>query len=86
MPEFRWNDLKNARLKRTRGVSFEEIIQARLIDVKEHPARPGQRIMLFEHKEYVWAVPCVQHGNEVFLKTLYPSRKHTKMYRRGTMA
>ena len=83
MRGFRWNELKNERLRRIRGVSFDEITKAKLLNIEEHPARPDQRIMLFEHKGYVWVVPCVQHGDELFLKTLYPSRKYTKLYRRG---
>jgi hypothetical protein len=83
MKVFRWNELKSARLKRTCGVSFEEISQAKLIHMTEHPKRPGQYLMLFEHKGYVWAAPCVEQGDDVFLKTLYPSRKYTRMYRRG---
>ncbi len=79
----RWNELKSARLKRTRGVSFDEISQAIFIDVVEHHARPGERLLLFEHKNYVWVVPFVENDRELFLKTLYPSRKYTKLYRRG---
>ena len=85
MWEFRWSNLKSARLKRTRGVSFEEITQWRVIDVVEHHARPEQRIVLFERKRYVWAAPCVQGGAVLFLKTLYPSRKYTRLYRRGEL-
>jgi len=57
--------------------------QAKLIDMTEHPKRPGQYLMLFEHKNYVWVVPCVEQGDDIFLKTLYPSRKYTRMYLRG---
>ena len=81
----RWNELKDIRLKRTRGVSFEEITNAKLLRIKEHPTRPGQNIMLFEHKGQVWVVPFVQHGDHLFLKTLYPSRKYTKLYRRDQL-
>ena len=81
--EFRWNPLKSARLKKTRGASFEEIIESKLLGVKQHPIRPHQNIMFFEHKGYVWVVPYVMHGDEIFLKTLYPSRKHTRLYRKG---
>lgn len=34
---------------------------------------------------YIWIVPYVKHGNEIFLKTLYPSRKFTKKWIRGEM-
>jgi len=40
-------------------------------------------IMIFEYKNYVWAVPCVIEEKRVFLKTAFPSRKYTKRYKRG---
>lgn len=83
MAEIRWNFLKSERLKKVRGVSFEEIIQAKLIAVKEHPKKSGQSMMLFEYKSYIWVVPYVMEGGNIFLKTLYPSRKYTKIHRRG---
>ena len=85
MRELRWSLLKSERLKRTRGVSFEELIHARLVAVKEHPTRAHQQIMLFDYRGYIWVVPFVMQGEEIFLKTLYPSRKYTKLYRRGEM-
>lgn len=82
MKEVKWSVLKSRRLKRTRGVSFEEIIKAEFVDFKDNPRRQNQRIMLFEYKNYIWLVPFVQEGNTIFLKTLYPSRKYTKIYRK----
>jgi len=83
MKELRWNLLKSERLKRTRGASFEDLVQSRLVAVKRHPKKPHQNIMLFEYRGYIWVVPFVASGNEVFLKTLFPSRKYTKLYKRG---
>lgn len=59
MKGIRWNLLKSERLKKTRGVSFEEIIQSKLIAIKKHPKKTHQDLMLFEHKGYVWVVPYV---------------------------
>ena len=81
MKEIKWNLLKSERLKRTRGVSFEEIIQAKLVDVRRHPRKEHQEIMLFEHKGYIWVVPYVVTEGVLFLKTLYPSRRYTKRYK-----
>lgn len=78
MEEIRWSLLKSERLKRTRGVSFEEILEAELIGVKKHPSRENQNVMLFMHKGYVWVVPYVVDGDSIYLKTLFPSRKYTK--------
>lgn len=82
MRNIRWNPLKSERLKRTRGVSFEEIITAKLVDIKDHPVRENQQILLFEYRSCIWLVPFVEEGGEIFLKTLYPSRKYTKIYQR----
>ena len=83
MSEIRWSLLKSERLKKVRGVSFEEIIQSRLVAVRRHPKRADQSVMLFDYKGYIWVVPFVAVGGEIFLKTLYPSRKYTRIHRRG---
>jgi hypothetical protein len=85
MTDLRWNLLKSERLKQTRGASFEELIQSKLIAVKRHPKKSHQNILLFEHRGYIWVVPYVESGEAVFLKTLYPSRKYTKLYKRGEL-
>ena len=82
MKEIKWSPLKSEELKRIRGVSFEEIINAKLIGIKKHPSRKNQNIMLFEYREYVWVVPYVVEKNYIFLKTLFPSRKYTKEYKK----
>ncbi|HOD12129.1 MAG TPA: toxin [Candidatus Omnitrophota bacterium] len=81
MKQITWNPVKSQRLKRARGVSFEEIINTRLVDICRHPEKSHQQIMIFEHKNYLWAVPFVYDGSQIFLKTIYPSRKLTKFYR-----
>lgn len=82
MKEIKWNALKSKRLKRTRGASLEEIITGKLLDIQDHPKRENQRIILVEYKGYIWLVHFIESSNEIFLKTLYPSRKYTKIYRR----
>lgn len=83
--EIRWNELKSERLKRTRGISFEEILKERFIGFRLHPHRENQIYMLFEIQNIVWVVPFVRHGQGIFLKTLFPDRKLTKRYRRGEL-
>lgn len=83
MPEIKWSLLKNERLKKVRGVSFEEILLAKLIAIHHHPDKEHQNIMLFKYQDYIWVVPYVADGADIFLKTLYPSRKYTKLYKRG---
>lgn len=81
MKEIRWSLLKSERLKKARGVSFEEILNAKLIGIKRHPSRKNQNIMIFEYKRYIWIVPYVIEKDYIFLKTIFPSRKFTKKYR-----
>ena len=82
MQNIRWNLLKSERLKKTRGVSFEDILHGKLVAVKKNPARKDQNIMLFEYKRYIWIVPfIIEENGDLFLKTLFPSRKYTKMFR-----
>ena len=85
MKELRWDLTKSERLKKTREVSFEEIVQAKFITALKHPKKSHQNIMLFEYKNYVWVVPYVEDVNGIFLKTLFPSRKYTKNYKRGEL-
>lgn len=80
-----WSLVKSERLKKTRGVSFEELIQARLVAVKQHPGRVHQHIILFDYKGYIWVVPFVKTDEAGFLKTLFPSRKYTRLYRKGAL-
>lgn len=79
----KWNPTKSARLKLLRGVSFEEIIKAKFLGIEINPSRGNQKIFVFEHKGYVWAVPFVYEVGSVFLKTIYPSRKFKKIYKGG---
>ena len=73
MKEIKWSLLKSERLKKTRGVSFEEIIESKLVAVKRHPKRKNQKIMLFLYKRYIWVAPFTEDDKQIFLKTLFPS-------------
>ncbi len=83
-----WNSVKNAWLKKNRGISFEDILYYLdhnfLVDDVEHPSKnkyPNQRMMVLEIDEYVYLVPYVETNDEIFLKTIMPSRKATKNYK-----
>ena len=84
---FDWNPAKNARLKRERGISFEEVVfhieKGDEIDVLDHPNQeqyPGQKISVVIVVDYVYLVPFVESETEVFLKTIIPSRAATRKY------
>ena len=86
---FHWNDEKNELLKSERGISFERIVVAleegHLLDVIEHPnvsKYPNQKIFVIEIEGYAICVPFVEETNgDFFLKTLFPSRRHTKQFK-----
>lgn len=82
---FRWSPIKNEELKLTRDASFEEILEADVLGGRNHPSRANQRLLLFDFRDYVWVVPLVILGDEIFLKTAYPSRKFTKLWRAGRL-
>ena len=87
MKYLNWNSEKNELLKKERGISFEimafQIEAGNILDVIDHPNQdkyPGQRIFVIEFEEYAYFVPFVENDDEVFLKTIIPSRKATKDY------
>ena len=81
MKQIRWDVLKNERLKKARGASFEDLINSKLIKIMKNPKRVNQNIMLFEYKKYIWVVPFVEEKDYYFSKTLFPSRKYTKIFK-----
>jgi len=89
MKIFRWNNDKNEWLKAHRGVNFEQVVllmeRGDILDVLEHPNQkeyPGQKMAVVMIDDYVYLVPYVQEGEEIFLKTIIPSRKATNKYMR----
>lgn len=82
-----WNSEKNKILKAHRGVSFEDvafhIMAGDVLDTVEHPNQeryPGQRIHILSIEDYVYLVPFVETEDQMFLKTIIPSRKATRDY------
>ncbi len=89
---FDWSTEKNRQLIKQRGISFERVVVAieqGLVDVLEHPNQndyPGQMIYAVEIDKYIHLVPFVtQTDGTRFLKTIIPSRKATRDYRRRTL-
>lgn len=79
--EINWNELKNERLKKVRGVSFQELLNSQFVGLRDHHSRDNQKILLFWFKNYIWVVPFVLDDKGIFLKTLFPDRKLTKLYK-----
>jgi len=87
MPDILWNKEKNELLKKTRQISFEQIARAiaqkKIADILPHPKQnkyKNQKIMLINIKNYIYVVPFIEKGNQLFLKTIYANRKYTKKY------
>lgn len=75
-------------MKRTRDIGLQDVIVAiqdtYLVDVVEHPHEeryPNQHIYLVAYHNHVYAVASVRNDetNEVFLKTIFPGRRYTRL-------
>ncbi len=87
MKQYAWDPEKNAVLKKSRGISFEEIVLniefGNEVDLFDHPNQkqyPEQQISVVIVEDYAYLVPFVESEEEIFLKTIIPSRKATKQY------
>lgn len=90
MKIYNWNSDKNQELILGRNISFEEAVfyieHGGLLDDIVHPNAveyPNQRIFIIRIEDYVYLVPYIEGEDEIFLKTIIPSRKFTKMYLGG---
>ena len=91
MKYFSWNPEKNELLKEERQISFEEVVfyieMGFLLDVLEHPNQEKykrQKIFVVQMDDYVYLVPFIEDEEQVFLKTIIPSRKATRKYLKGS--
>lgn len=85
--KYEWNPEKNEWLKKERNLSFEQVIfhlaQGDVWKLANHPDQeiyPGQKIYFVLIDEYIYLVPHIVETDYIFLKTIIPSRKATKMY------
>jgi hypothetical protein len=84
-----WSEDKNTQLKRTRNVSFNDVLEAiengGLLFNGPHfnqKKYPRQDIFIVDIGGYAYVVPYVIDVVRgcIFLKTIYPSRKETKKH------
>ncbi len=87
MKIFNWDNNKNEKLKLERDVSFEQVVfcieNKQLLDIIEHPNKKkykGQKMYVVKIDDCAYIVPFVDKNSERFLKTVFPSRKYTKLY------
>jgi len=86
--QFQWDREKNRLLKEERNVCFEDVVEfiyrGKVLDIIKHPNRekyPEQKIYILVLNGYVHMVPFVRTEDEIFLKTIIPSRKMNKLYK-----
>ncbi len=90
MAAFDWSPEKNRKLVEEREISFERVVSSiergGIVDVLEHPDQkryPGQMIYVVDIEQYLHLVPFViEPDGTRFLKTIIPSRKAMREYRR----
>lgn len=84
MRYFDWDVEKNKKLIEERNISFEmclvKIEGQEVLDILENKNYPHQKIFVLEFDSYAYLVPFVENGDEIFFKTIIPSRKFTKIY------
>ena len=90
MKPIRWNADKSLSLKAERDVSFEEILsaisQGGLLGVMDHPNRAKyghQKMLVVRIRDYAYLVPYAESKDEIFLKSIMPSRKATRDFLSG---
>lgn len=84
---YNWNNDKNELLKKSeRNISFEAVVSAiqnnQILEIIDNPSsnHSKQKCYVLAINDYVYLVPFVENDNEIFLKTIFPSRKHKKFY------
>ena len=84
MRYFNWSYEKNKKLIKKRNVSFEiclvKIENKDILDILNNANYSNQKIFVLEIDNYVYLVPFIENKDEIFLKTIIPSRKFTKKY------
>ena len=87
MKHINWDTGKSLKLKESRGICFEDIVfyieKGDILDDYLHPNQkmyPEQRIMVIGINDYAYLVPYVEDAEELFLKTIIPSRKATDIF------
>ena len=87
MGHINWNSEKSLMLKESRGICFEDIVfniaKGDILDDYQHPNQqryPDQRIMVISINNYAYLVSYIENEDEIFLKTIIPSRNATEKY------
>ena len=79
-----WSKQKAARLLTERGIEIEKIVNAinsgnyKTAVVPNQDDHPEQEMFLIELNDYIHCVPFVKNGENIFIKTVFRSRKMQK--------
>ena len=86
---YEWDPQKNEWLKAERNISFEKVLfhlaRGDVWKLADHPDQanyPGQRIYFVIVDGYIYLVPHVVEKDYIYLKTIIPSRKATRAYKK----
>ncbi len=86
---YEWDPLKNDWLKKERGISFEQIVfhlsqgdAWKIAPNSNDKKYPDQKIYFVVVNDYIYMVPHENRGTEIYLKTIIPSRKATRDYKK----
>lgn len=89
LKEIKWEAAKDERLLLERGIGFafvanllEQGVYLMIVDHWNQSRYPGQKAFVIEIAGYAYYVPYVETELDVFLKTIFPSRKATRLYLR----
>jgi len=85
--KYEWNPGKNEWLKKERNISFEQIIfhlsKGDVWKISDHPDQmnyPGRQIYFVIVEGSIYLVPHVVEREHIFLKTIIPNKKATRIY------
>lgn len=65
---------------KARGITFEQIAMAPVLDILPNPVHPDQILLIVEIAGYAHVAPCERRGDAWRIITAYPSRKYHKLY------
>jgi hypothetical protein len=81
MKSINWNTEKSVALKSSRSICFEDVVffieRGDILDDHLHPNQkdyPEEQIMVINITNYPYLIPYVENDEELFLKTILPSR------------
>lgn len=84
---FDWDEDKNKWLMDNRAISFSIVVECLtsgyLIAVEDnHEPYGHQKIFIVEFEDYLYEVPYVEDDVKIFFKTIYPSRRAMRKYKK----